>query len=165
MARAPRQNTRAPTAGRRAGGSTTISASVATAVAKRLEAFVGRTHWNQSRVVANALELYTELPPVALQRMTELGDRLGEERLREAVAHAIERVIDRLEWEVVAADTARELEGRLPPDLSEEELVRGARTAIAASRTARRAARAVERETAPATAPAAARHPGPSRRR
>lgn len=143
------QGTGAPRRARAAGGSTTISASVAAPLAERLEAFVRRTQWQQSRVVANALELYMELQPVALQRMTELGDRLGEARLRKAVAHAIERAIDRLEWNVVADDTARELAGGLPAEMSEEELVRHTEAAIVASRTARRAERAAERETRP----------------
>lgn len=128
------------------GGTTTISASVATPLAERLDAFVRRTHWQQSRIIANALDLYTQLSPVALQRMAELGDRLGEERLREAVAHAIEQVIDRLEWNAVAEETALELKGRLSVQLSEEELVRHAEQAIAASRAVRRARREPERE-------------------
>lgn len=130
---------------RRTGGFTTVSASVAVPVAERPEAFVRRTNWPQSRVISSPLELYTELSPVALQRMTELGVRLGDERVRDAVAQAVDQVIDHLEWEVVPDDTARELDGRLPAAMSEEELVRQAQNAIAASRAARPTTRAVER--------------------
>lgn len=124
--------------GRAVGGSTTISASVASSLARRLEAFVQRTCWPQSRIIGRALDLYMELPPVALQRMTELGHRIGEDRLREAVAQAVEHAVDQLEWDAVAEDTARELAGRLSAEPNEEELVRHTEEAIAASRAARR---------------------------
>lgn len=126
---------------REVSGSRTISASVVRAVAVRLEKFVKRTHWHQSRVIANALDLYTEIPPLTHQRMLELEDQLGEAHVRDVVAAAIERAVDHLEWSTVAQTTAHELEGRLPAHVTETQLVEYTRDAIADSRARRVRAR------------------------
>jgi hypothetical protein len=129
---------RDPDSPRQNGPYKTISVSLPTPLANHTSEVARHTYWAQSRVVSNALTLYTGLPVSTVQRMAELEERLGAAHFKEALVHAIEREIDRLEWDATAEETSRELEGRLPASLSEEELVAQARSAIAASRAARR---------------------------
>lgn len=123
---------------REAGASATLSGSVARPVVVQLKKFLGRTHWQQSRVMTDALSLYTGISPIALQRMRELEATLGEVPVRAAITTAIERAIDHLDWEIVAQETARALAGRLPADVTEADLVAYTDEAVAASRADRR---------------------------
>lgn len=138
MARSAQKTSSVKQATQQEGRSQTISGSVERSVALRLGRFLKRTHWQQSRVISDALCLYTEIPPVTLQRMRELEDRLGETQTREVVAAAIESAVDHLEWGILAQATAQELDGRFPEDITEPQLVTHANDAIAASRAARR---------------------------
>ncbi len=143
----PRLTKRAgPARGRRQPLTKTISASVPAPVAARTVAVAERAQWKVSQVVANALDLYTALPASALQRLTELehgAQREGNGRVGALVARVVERELDRLEWESVAAATRDELAGhdsdRAAIDLADPDaLDQATDAAIAASRTARR---------------------------
>ncbi len=118
-------------------GSVTISASLGAAEATALDNTMKRTQWHRSRVVANALDLYSGFEPETLHQLAALQERLGSERVREAVIESVARALDRLEWDALAEATAIELRGQLPEELTEKRLVQYAQVAIGASRAER----------------------------
>ncbi len=111
----------------------TFSASVDAELLDRVRNAAEREGRSQSGVVAAALELYTALDPAGQRVLAELARTAGPS----AIAQAVQRVLFRLRWSLLAAET-RAGHAETPP-LPDAQIIELADAAVRETRSSTRA--------------------------